>query len=325
MDPAFLLTSQIVVLAPGTGVLYTLAIGLSQGARASVIAAAGCTLGILPAMLAAILGLAALLKTSAMAFEVFKILGALYPSCKSARAAGLPGWRKGSRAGLCAEPRGAAGGAEGDEPVERGTGPRIARQRRDPPLRGEKGEHRGDRIDEGLGHAGGGRIGVERADFGDEAVGGGVEQVARDVGPCGIGRDDGDEAGIGKPLRIAARGLVQIGPEEAVEKRGEGQRPAGAGGVERGEAEGGKLFRASADDLSEKGLFPAAVVVDQPHGNIGRAGDVADGGAGESLAREKRLGRVENPRAVFQRPLRRGPKTLFRNRVFGHLPGACLF
>ncbi|MEQ5868280.1 LysE family translocator [Sagittula sp. NFXS13] len=78
MDPAFLLTSMIVVLAPGTGVLYTLAIGLSQGARASVIAAAGCTLGILPAMLAAIFGLAALLKTSAMAFEVFKILGALY-------------------------------------------------------------------------------------------------------------------------------------------------------------------------------------------------------------------------------------------------------
>ncbi|WP_138464288.1 LysE family translocator [Poseidonocella sp. HB161398] len=78
MGPAFLLTSLIVVLAPGTGVLYTLAIGLSQGARASLAAAAGCTLGILPAMLAAILGLAALLQASAPAFGLFRILGALY-------------------------------------------------------------------------------------------------------------------------------------------------------------------------------------------------------------------------------------------------------
>ena len=78
MSPAFLLTSLIVVLAPGAGVLYVLAIGLSQGVRASVAAAAGCTFGILPAMLAAILGLAALLQTSATAFELFKILSTLY-------------------------------------------------------------------------------------------------------------------------------------------------------------------------------------------------------------------------------------------------------
>src|SRR2546430_9256961 len=38
--------------------------GLSRGARASVIAAIGCTLGILPHMVAAITGLAALLHTS---------------------------------------------------------------------------------------------------------------------------------------------------------------------------------------------------------------------------------------------------------------------
>ena len=61
----FLLTTLVVVATPGTGVLYTLAAGLSRGARASVVAAFGCTLGIVPHMLAAITGLAALLHTSA--------------------------------------------------------------------------------------------------------------------------------------------------------------------------------------------------------------------------------------------------------------------
>jgi threonine/homoserine/homoserine lactone efflux protein len=74
----FLLTSLIVVASPGTGVLYTLAAGLSRGARASVIAAFACTLGIIPHMAAAITGLAALLHTSALAFEVIKYLGVAY-------------------------------------------------------------------------------------------------------------------------------------------------------------------------------------------------------------------------------------------------------
>jgi threonine/homoserine/homoserine lactone efflux protein len=74
----FLLTSFIVVISPGTGVLYTLAAGLSRGARASVVAAFGCTLGIVPHMAAAILGLAALLHTSALAFQTFKYLGVAY-------------------------------------------------------------------------------------------------------------------------------------------------------------------------------------------------------------------------------------------------------
>jgi threonine/homoserine/homoserine lactone efflux protein len=78
MSPEFLLTTFIVVATPGTGVLYTLAAGLSRGARASVIAAAGCTLGIVPHMVAAITGLAALLHTSALAFEVLKYLGVAY-------------------------------------------------------------------------------------------------------------------------------------------------------------------------------------------------------------------------------------------------------
>jgi threonine/homoserine/homoserine lactone efflux protein len=74
----FLLTSLIVVVSPGTGVLYTLAAGLSRGSRASVIAAFGCTLGIVPHMAAAITGLAALLHASALAFQTLKYLGVAY-------------------------------------------------------------------------------------------------------------------------------------------------------------------------------------------------------------------------------------------------------
>ena len=78
MSLEFLITSFIVVVSPGTGVLYTLAAGLSRGARASVVAAFGCTIGIVPHMAAAIMGLAALLHTSALAFQVFKYLGVAY-------------------------------------------------------------------------------------------------------------------------------------------------------------------------------------------------------------------------------------------------------
>ncbi len=78
MTIGFLLTSLIVIVSPGTGVLYTLAAGLSRGSRASVVAAFGCTLGILPHMTAAILGLAALLHTSALAFQTLKYLGVAY-------------------------------------------------------------------------------------------------------------------------------------------------------------------------------------------------------------------------------------------------------
>jgi threonine/homoserine/homoserine lactone efflux protein len=74
----FLVTSLIVVVSPGTGVLYTLAAGISRGHRASVIAAFGCTLGIVPQMAAAILGLAAVLHTSALAFLALKYLGVIY-------------------------------------------------------------------------------------------------------------------------------------------------------------------------------------------------------------------------------------------------------
>ena len=74
----FLLTSLIIVASPGTGAIYTMAAGLSGGARASLVAAFGCTLGIVPHILAAISGLAALLHTSALAFQILKYLGVAY-------------------------------------------------------------------------------------------------------------------------------------------------------------------------------------------------------------------------------------------------------
>src|SRR5512138_3197475 len=78
MTIEFLITSFIVVVSPGTGVLFTLATGLSRGSRASIVAAFGCTLGIVPHLAAAIMGLAALLHTSALAFQTFKYLGVAY-------------------------------------------------------------------------------------------------------------------------------------------------------------------------------------------------------------------------------------------------------
>ena len=78
MSAEFLLTTLVVVVTPGTGVLYTVAAGLTRGSRASVFAALGCTLGILPHMAAAITGLAALLHTSALAFQTLRYLGVAY-------------------------------------------------------------------------------------------------------------------------------------------------------------------------------------------------------------------------------------------------------
>jgi threonine/homoserine/homoserine lactone efflux protein len=78
MSPEFLLTTLIVVASPGTGALYTIAAGLSRGAKASVVAAFGCSLGCLPHMAAAITGLAALLHASALAFQMLKYAGVAY-------------------------------------------------------------------------------------------------------------------------------------------------------------------------------------------------------------------------------------------------------
>ena len=76
--PHFLMTALIIVLLPGTGVLFTVATGLRLGRRASLLASLGCTAGIIPHLLAAILGLAALLHTWALAFQLIKLAGAAY-------------------------------------------------------------------------------------------------------------------------------------------------------------------------------------------------------------------------------------------------------
>ena len=78
MSMEFLMTSLVVVLLPGTGVLYTIAIGLGRGFKPSVAAAIGCTFGIVPAATASILGLAAVFHTSAVAFLFVKYLGVAY-------------------------------------------------------------------------------------------------------------------------------------------------------------------------------------------------------------------------------------------------------
>jgi threonine/homoserine/homoserine lactone efflux protein len=109
----FLLTAFVVVLAPGTGVIYTLAIGLGQGRRAAALAALGCTIGIVPHLLAASLGLAALLHTSAVLFQSVKIIGVCYllylawQALKSGGALAVsgnkiaePGWRIARRGAL---------------------------------------------------------------------------------------------------------------------------------------------------------------------------------------------------------------------------------
>lgn len=74
----FLLTALFVVAAPGTGVIFTIAMGLGQGPRAAIWAALGCTLGIVPALMAAALGLAAAMHTSALLFNTLKLAGIAY-------------------------------------------------------------------------------------------------------------------------------------------------------------------------------------------------------------------------------------------------------
>ena len=78
MTTEFLITSLVVILLPGTGVIYTLALGISGGFRAGLLAAFGCTLGIIPHILASIVGLAAVLHASAVAFEVLRYIGVAY-------------------------------------------------------------------------------------------------------------------------------------------------------------------------------------------------------------------------------------------------------
>ncbi|MEO0937894.1 MAG: LysE family translocator [Pseudomonadota bacterium] len=109
----FLVTAFVVVLAPGTGVIYTLALGLGRGRRAALWAALGCTFGIVPHLAAATLGLAAVLHSSAVLFTLVKYAGVaylLYLAWQALRAGGAlevradaspePGWKIAMRGAL---------------------------------------------------------------------------------------------------------------------------------------------------------------------------------------------------------------------------------
>lgn len=78
LSTEFIITSLIVVLIPGTGVIYTISTGLFLGWRASIFAAFGCTIGIIPHLLASIMGLAAILHMSAIVFQTMKFIGVAY-------------------------------------------------------------------------------------------------------------------------------------------------------------------------------------------------------------------------------------------------------
>lgn len=78
MSVEFLITSLVVILIPGTGAVYTIAIGLTTGKKASLAAAFGCTLSILPSLAAAAFGVAAILHTSALLFQIIKFCGVAY-------------------------------------------------------------------------------------------------------------------------------------------------------------------------------------------------------------------------------------------------------
>jgi threonine/homoserine/homoserine lactone efflux protein len=78
MSIEFLITSLVIIISPGTGALYTIATGLSRGLRPSVVAAFGCTLGIIPHLVAASAGLAAVMHTSSTLFDTFKYCGVAY-------------------------------------------------------------------------------------------------------------------------------------------------------------------------------------------------------------------------------------------------------
>ncbi len=74
----FLITSLIVVLMPGTGAIYTISTGMAQSWRAGIAAAVGCTFGIVPHLLASILGLSAMMHMSAEVFSIVKYAGSAY-------------------------------------------------------------------------------------------------------------------------------------------------------------------------------------------------------------------------------------------------------
>lgn len=78
MSIEFFLASLILAMIPGTGVLFVISCGLGQGRRGALWGAVAGALGVIPHIFAVGLSLAVLLQTSDVAFEVLRVLGAVY-------------------------------------------------------------------------------------------------------------------------------------------------------------------------------------------------------------------------------------------------------
>ncbi|AEN06637.1 LysE family translocator [Halolamina sp.] len=75
---AFLPAVLAIVVAPGPGTVYTMTASLRAGRTAGLAAALGTATGVLAHTAAAVLGLSALLRTSALAYALVKYVGAAY-------------------------------------------------------------------------------------------------------------------------------------------------------------------------------------------------------------------------------------------------------
>jgi threonine/homoserine/homoserine lactone efflux protein len=76
--PLFLFASAVLLLTPGPAVLYIIARSVDQGRRAGLVSVCSIEVGNFMHVIAATLGLSALLLSSALAFTVVKYLGAAY-------------------------------------------------------------------------------------------------------------------------------------------------------------------------------------------------------------------------------------------------------
>lgn len=74
----FIIASLIIILIPGTGVIYTVSTGLTKSKKASILAALGCTIGIVPHLCMSIALSSLLFEMGELAFEILKMAGALY-------------------------------------------------------------------------------------------------------------------------------------------------------------------------------------------------------------------------------------------------------
>jgi len=74
----YIIAALLVILVPGTGVIYTIGIALVNNFSQVVFAALGCTLSITPHLLATVFGVSAILHTSTVLFTVLKFFGVMY-------------------------------------------------------------------------------------------------------------------------------------------------------------------------------------------------------------------------------------------------------